>query len=90
MEVQWEFEFDNEILVCLPELKTHPVVDEKPLNTRDALFGGRTETMLHHYKKGKLFSIVTSCRYIPIFENISSLQWDTLYFMWERPVKTYR
>jgi len=33
-----------------PDLKTHPVVLHSPLNTRDALYGGRTEAMRFHYK----------------------------------------
>jgi hypothetical protein len=48
--VQWECEFDRDILSNHPELETHPVVDREPLNTRDALYGGRTEAMRLHYK----------------------------------------
>ena len=33
-----------------PELPTHPIVEQSPLHTRDALNGGRTEAMLLHYK----------------------------------------
>ena len=43
VEVQWECEFDEEILTRHPELKTYPVVGHSPMNTRDALYGGRTE-----------------------------------------------
>ena len=32
------------------ELKTYPVIRHIPLNTGDALYGGRTETMNLHYK----------------------------------------
>ena len=48
IEVQWECEFDEEILSLHPELKTHTVVVHSPLNTRDALYGGRTEAMSLH------------------------------------------
>jgi len=50
VEVQWECEFDTQILTRHPDLKTHPVVLNSPLNTRDALYGGRTEAMRLHYK----------------------------------------
>jgi len=52
VEIQWECEFDEEILTRHPELKTHPV-EHNPLNTRDALYGGRTEAMRIHYKVRK-------------------------------------
>ena len=39
VEVQWEYEFDEEILSRHPELKTHPLVRHSPLNTRDTLYG---------------------------------------------------
>jgi hypothetical protein len=50
VEVQWECEFDKGILAAHPELETHPIVLHEPLNTRDALYGGRTEAMRLHYK----------------------------------------
>ena len=33
-----------------PELLTHPIAELSSLYTRDALYGGRTEAMLLHYK----------------------------------------
>jgi hypothetical protein len=51
--VQWECDFDRDILSKHPELQTHPVVDREPLNTRDALYGGRTEATRLHYKARK-------------------------------------
>jgi G:T-mismatch repair DNA endonuclease (very short patch repair protein) len=48
--VQWESDFDRDILSKHSELHTHPVVNREPLNTRDALYGGRTEAMRLHYK----------------------------------------
>jgi G:T-mismatch repair DNA endonuclease (very short patch repair protein) len=37
VEVKWECDFDEGILAVHPELKTHPIVQQDPLNTRDAL-----------------------------------------------------
>jgi hypothetical protein len=50
LEVQWECEFDKGILTAHSELETHPIALHEPLNTRDALYGGRTEPMRLHYK----------------------------------------
>ena len=50
VEVQWECECDEEILTRYPDLKTLPVVLYSTMNTRDALYGGRTEAMRLHYK----------------------------------------
>ena len=53
VEVLWECDFDKGILADHPELKLHPVVQHSPLNTRDALYGGRTQAMrLHHKARG--------------------------------------
>jgi len=43
---QWECEFEG----VADDLRTHPIVRHVPLNTRDALYGGRTEAMRLHYK----------------------------------------
>ena len=37
-------------MISQPELKTHPLVQHSPLNTRDSLYGGRTEDTMLHYK----------------------------------------
>jgi hypothetical protein len=50
VEVQWECDFDRDVLPKHHELKTHPIVQHSPLKTRDALYGGRTEAMRLHYK----------------------------------------
>jgi len=50
VEVDWECEYDEEILSRHSELKTHRVVRHSQLNTRDALYGGRTEAMSLQYK----------------------------------------
>jgi len=50
VEIQWECDFDVEILTRHPDLKTHPVVLHSPLNTPDALYGSRTKAMRLHYK----------------------------------------
>ena len=47
VEVLWECKFHEKIQ---SELKTHPLVQHSPLNTRDGLYGGRTEAMTLHYK----------------------------------------
>ena len=39
VEVVWECNFDSEIMPHHPELKTAPVVQHRPLYTRDALYG---------------------------------------------------
>jgi hypothetical protein len=46
----WECEFDRNILSKHPELRNNPLVQHTPLNTRDALYGGRTEAMSLHKK----------------------------------------
>ena len=49
--VQWECEFDaSKIIEQKPELLTHPIVMHSPLNTRDALYGGRTEALCLYHK----------------------------------------
>ena len=46
VRIQWECEFDDsDIVKQKPELLTHPVGEQTPLKTRDALYGGRTEAM---------------------------------------------
>ena len=51
VKVMWEREFDaSKIVEKKPELLTHPLVQHGPLNTRDALYGGRTEAIRLHYK----------------------------------------
>ena len=46
VKVQWECELDESgILKQKPQLLTHPIVQQSPLCTRDALYGGRTEAM---------------------------------------------
>ena len=50
VEVQWECDFDKGILLDNTELKLHPVVQHSPLNTRDPLYGVRTEAIRLHHK----------------------------------------
>jgi len=51
VKIQWQCEFDNAgILNQKHELLTHPIVEQSPLHTRDALYEGRTEAMRLHYK----------------------------------------
>ena len=49
-EEQSECAIDEERLLRIPELKTHPVLRHSPLNIRDHQRCGRTEAMLIHYK----------------------------------------
>jgi hypothetical protein len=49
VEDQWECKFGKGILDPTTNWR-HPVVQHEPLNTRDALYGGRTEAMTLHYK----------------------------------------
>ena len=45
VKVQWDCEFEG-----ADDLQRHPIVRHVPLNTRDAVYGGRTEAMRLHYK----------------------------------------
>jgi hypothetical protein len=40
VDMQWECDFDRDILRNHLELQTLPIVEQIPLNTRDALYGG--------------------------------------------------
>jgi len=51
VKVKWECEFDDSGIVRQkPQLLTHPIVQQCPLRTRDALYGGRTEAMCLYRK----------------------------------------
>jgi G:T-mismatch repair DNA endonuclease (very short patch repair protein) len=50
VELMWECEFDRDILPKHPELRSNPLVEHAPLNTRDALYRGRTVAMSLHKK----------------------------------------
>jgi G:T-mismatch repair DNA endonuclease (very short patch repair protein) len=46
VKIMWECDFDREgILDEKSELLTHPIVQHAALNTRHALYGGRTEAI---------------------------------------------
>ena len=49
VEVVLDYQFDKDILPRHSELKHHPILQHAPLNTRDVLYGGRTEAMVLHY-----------------------------------------
>jgi hypothetical protein len=75
VEVQWECDFDEGILASHAELKTHPIVQHEQLNTRDALYGGRSEAMRLHCKiaEGETIQYVDEMSlYRYIYANISS------------------
>jgi G:T-mismatch repair DNA endonuclease (very short patch repair protein) len=43
VKIQWECELDEVgIVIQKPELLTHRIVEQSPIYTRDALYGGRT------------------------------------------------
>jgi hypothetical protein len=71
--VQWECEFED-VLERHPELRTHPIVEHSPLNTRDALYGGRTEAMRLRYK------IKEGVGTIPYVDVMSLYPWVCKYF----------
>jgi hypothetical protein len=39
VEMQWVYDIDTDILKKHPSLQTLPMVEQSPLNTRDALYG---------------------------------------------------
>ena len=49
VEVVLECQLDKDILPRYPKLKHHSVVQHAPLNTRDVLYGCRTEAMVLQY-----------------------------------------
>ena len=50
VKIEWECELDESGIVNQKaELLTHPTVEQIPLHTRDALYGGRTEATRLHY-----------------------------------------
>jgi hypothetical protein len=69
--VQWDCDFDREI-VETSRTAHNPVVNRETLNTRDALYGGRTEAMRLQYKarEGKPSNTAMSCPYIHTYANI--------------------
>jgi len=46
VKLQWECEFEG----VADDLRAHPIVRHTPMNTRGALYGGRTEAMRLDYK----------------------------------------
>jgi G:T-mismatch repair DNA endonuclease (very short patch repair protein) len=54
VKIVWECDFDRDgIVEEKPELLTHPIVQHTALNTRDALYGGRTEAICpYHTREG--------------------------------------
>ena len=51
VRIQWDCEFDESGKVNQkPELLAHPLVEQGPLKSRDALYGCRNEAMRLHHK----------------------------------------
>jgi hypothetical protein len=65
VKVQWECEFEG-----ADDLRTHPIVRHVPLNTRDALYGGRTDAMRVHYKIREGEGSVQYCDIISLYPYI--------------------
>ena len=83
MEVVWECQFDKEIMPRYPEMKHHPILQHAPLNTRDVLYGGRTEAMVLHYTKrdGKTIEYYDEMSLDPYVCKYSMFPVGTLQFM---------
>jgi len=58
VKVQWKCEFE-----VSDDLRTYPIVIHVPINTRDALYGGRTEAMRLHYKIKRGCEVCSVLRY---------------------------
>jgi len=65
VRVQWECEFEG-----ADDLRTHPIVRHEPMNTRDALYGGRTEAMRVHYKIREDVESVQYCDIMSLYPYI--------------------
>jgi len=65
VKVQWECEFEG-----ADDLQRHPIIRHEPLNTRDALYGGRTEAMPLHYKIRDGEEIVEYCDIMSLYPYI--------------------
>jgi hypothetical protein len=88
VKVQWECELDENIL---SELQTHPLVQQAPLKTRDALYRGRTEAMRLHCKirEGiETIQYVDVMSLYPYVRKYGSFPSDTPSFTHQTRVKT--
>jgi hypothetical protein len=68
VKIQWECKFDDTAIS--PELLVHPIIRHAPLNTRDALYGGRTEAMRLHYKIREGVESVQYCDIMSLYPYI--------------------
>ena len=67
----WECEFDESRIVEMkPHLLAHPIVTHSPLHTRDALLGGRTESMSLHYKIDENRETIQYCDIMSLYPYI--------------------
>ena len=64
--------------------KQHPIVQLTPLNTRYALYGGRTEAMVLHYatREGETIQYSDIMSLYPFVSKYFKFQYDTLKFIW--------
>jgi len=65
VKVQWECEFEG-----ADDLQTHPIVRHAPMNTREALYGGRTEAMRLYYKIKEDVESVQYCDIMSLYPYI--------------------
>jgi hypothetical protein len=74
VEIQCGFEFNKGIQAAHPELETHRIVLQERMNTRDALYVGRTKAIWLHYKaaESKMIQYVDVMSLIRICASISS------------------
>jgi hypothetical protein len=70
VEIMWECEFDRNILPKRPELRINPLLEHAPLNTRDALYGVRTEAMSLHKKIEEGQDTIEYCDVMSIYPYI--------------------
>ena len=71
VKVMWECQFDeSKIVERKPQLLTHPVLSHSPLNTRDALYGVRTEAMSLHYKIDEIAEAIQYCDIMSLYPYI--------------------
>jgi len=66
VKVQWECKFEG----ADDDLQRHPIVRHAPLNTRDAVYGGRTEAMRLHYKIREGEETVQYCDVMSLYSYI--------------------
>jgi hypothetical protein len=70
VKVMWECVFDRDILPNHPELLSHVLIQQTPLKTRDALYGGRTEAMSLHKEVEEGVETIQYCDVMSLYPYI--------------------